>query len=109
MNTAFYEGPKLIMNKDKIFEMYKQNHMLKDIVALFILFFNIFYDGHEIYIKIICFPIFWKLSSLINNVDILEEKLQLEGDTVYVKELLYLLSLAFFLCHFVGTGYYFVA
>lgn len=43
------------------------------------------------------------------NVDKLEEKMNLSGNTVHFYELVKLLGNTIALCHVVGTGYYFLA
>lgn len=88
LNTGYLEGAELIVDKTMIFNLYKERYLMSDILAQFSLQFNIFNSDSTLATRFLSFPIFAKTKSLLENISILEEKMQIEGNNIYVWQLL---------------------
>ncbi|KRX10765.1 Cyclic nucleotide-binding protein [Pseudocohnilembus persalinus] len=107
MNTEFYDNGVLVDSKIKIFKQYKQRYLKSDIIGLSVLVYHMLdYQEHSTVQNAIISLIFVKIKTFLILLSQLEEKMNLTGNQIYVRDLIKLLLKAFSMCHIVGILYY---
>ena len=80
LNTAYYDGSQIITDRRKMLSEYKKRFLWWDVIAILSIIYSLIAFNDSLLTKILSFPIFARTKSLIDNISILEEKMNLEGN-----------------------------
>ncbi|KRW99509.1 Cyclic nucleotide-binding protein [Pseudocohnilembus persalinus] len=81
--------------------------MSNDLLPHLVLLLNFFCLDDTLFFKLISLIIFLKIKTLSNNLSKIEEKLNLNGNSVHFWTLFHLMLEAITICHIIATLYYF--